>query len=601
LQDPGSANAARQALLAFLSLAVVLLCPCARAADYPQTIDLAISSPDVTILGAYTSGHAGSSIAVGDFNGDNFVDLAIVACNARPLGGTREGEVTIAWGPASTWGNSLDLATESAVSRIIGPPDGDVIYCKITIGDFNGDGFDDLLWGQPASPGYSWVGRVFMIPGSSEFPDTVDVADPLADVVVITGHAWLGSLGDGLGACDFDGDGMDEIVMAATYIPNAEIYLLKGTATFQKSYSTALPEPGMSRFIDPEENRGTGRAMTSGDIDGDLREELILGARGNGAGTQDGKVTIIYGSAEIPASFVLSGTELRTKRIMPEYSHGFLGQSLELGDTDRDGKWDLTVSAYGADPLGCENCGEVYVVHDIDGVPDTLAIASQSYLVQRLLGAGSSTWHGIRVRLGDFDGDGWDDLLIANSTDQSTERAQVMVAHGALVGSDTVMLATDITLTRVIERVKTTHLGWGMELADLNHDGWDDIILGAERASPPGRGGAGEVYIFFGCGIVTNGGSPPPAEPAISPGHPNPFNSTVTFDYTVPERSTLRITVFDVRGRRVVALAPRYRSSAGSVTWDGKDDRGRRVPSGTYFLRMESGAYALTRKVVLLR
>jgi hypothetical protein len=140
-----------------------------------------------------------------------------------------------------------------------------------------------------------------------------------------------------------------------------------------------------------------------------------------------------------------------------------------------------------------------------------------------------------------------------------------------------------------------------MAIADLNFDGWEDLILGADRASPPGRAGAGEIYVFFGCGIVTRGGAPPLGL-VISPGHPNPFNSSVTFDYTVPERSALRVTVYDVRGRRVTALAPeRYRTSAGSVSWDGRDDRGRRVPSGTYFVRMETGAHTVTRKVILLR
>jgi len=72
--------------------------------------------------------------------------------------------------------------------------------------------------------------------------------------------------------------------------------------------------------------------------------------------------------------------------------------------------------------------------------------------------------------------------------------------------------------------------------------------------------------VFFGCGIVTNSGGPPPAGLAISSGYPNPFTTTVTFDYTLSERSALRVTVYDVRGRRVIVLVPgRYLTSAGSV------------------------------------
>jgi FtsP/CotA-like multicopper oxidase with cupredoxin domain len=68
-----------------------------------------------------------------------------------------------------------------------------------------------------------------------------------------------------------------------------------------------------------------------------------------------------------------------------------------------------------------------------------------------------------------------------------------------------------------------------------------------------------------------------------------------------PVRGALTVEVYDVTGRRVASVA-RGTFDAGTheVRWDGRDDRGRRMNAGVYFIRMEtSGGTRLAGKVVL--
>jgi len=88
---------------------------------------------------------------------------------------------------------------------------------------------------------------------------------------------------------------------------------------------------------------------------------------------------------------------------------------------------------------------------------------------------------------------------------------------------------------------------------------------------------------------------------SLAHGRPNPFRSETTFDYALPERARVRITVYDLAGRRVRGLVDaeldpdRYRA-----VWDGRNDDGRGLASGIYFVRYEAGASRITRRVVLL-
>jgi flagellar hook assembly protein FlgD len=89
---------------------------------------------------------------------------------------------------------------------------------------------------------------------------------------------------------------------------------------------------------------------------------------------------------------------------------------------------------------------------------------------------------------------------------------------------------------------------------------------------------------------------------ALHQNHPNPFNPATKIGFAIPEKSRVRITIYDAAGRRVRRLVDSgYPTGLHSVQWDGRDDRGRQVSSGVYFYSLDANRTRLSRKMILLK
>ena len=72
--------------------------------------------------------------------------------------------------------------------------------------------------------------------------------------------------------------------------------------------------------------------------------------------------------------------------------------------------------------------------------------------------------------------------------------------------------------------------------------------------------------------------------------------------FGLPVRSRVRLAVYSIDGRLVSVLADSERPPGHhAVTWDGAGTRGRALPPGVYFCRLEAGSRAVTRKILLLK
>jgi hypothetical protein len=93
-----------------------------------------------------------------------------------------------------------------------------------------------------------------------------------------------------------------------------------------------------------------------------------------------------------------------------------------------------------------------------------------------------------------------------------------------------------------------------------------------------------------------------PKEFAVSSNYPNPFNPTTTINYELPTASVVRLGIYDVLGQKVRTLVDEA-IDAGShkAIWDGRNDAGVQVVSGTYIYRFEAGGFVKTRKMVLVK
>ena len=88
------------------------------------------------------------------------------------------------------------------------------------------------------------------------------------------------------------------------------------------------------------------------------------------------------------------------------------------------------------------------------------------------------------------------------------------------------------------------------------------------------------------------------------PPHPNPATEGATIRWTTSGPATVRVEVSDIAGRRVWARTATAGAPSGvhSMRWDGRDAKGRALPSGCYFVRVFAKGRALgTEKIVLRR
>ena len=192
--------------------------------DYGASFDLASidassgSTLSRTGLGPYISGG-------GDFNGDGIDDLVFSA-----EGVTHTGEVVVVFGLSEGFPESVDLSTLDGTNGFVmsGIDAHDGLNPASFIGDFNGDGLDDLVLGAAAAdqPGATTAGEAYIVYGQS----TVSSGSlDLAGLDGTNGFTFRGIAshqhGDRVGsfvsdAGDVNNDGFDDVLITAAYGDN---------------------------------------------------------------------------------------------------------------------------------------------------------------------------------------------------------------------------------------------------------------------------------------------------------------------------------------------------------------------------------------------
>ncbi len=104
--------------------------------------------------------------------------------------------------------------------------------------------------------------------------------------------------------------------------------------------------------------------------------------------------------------------------------------------------------------------------------------------------------------------------------------------------------------------------------------------------------------------VAPDGRDGPPRGPLARLGaaRPNPFNPLTTIRFTLERDATAEVAVYDLAGRRLRTLTSGFLPAGEhETTWDGRDDRGGRVASGTYLYRLRAGNVCESRRVTLIK
>jgi hypothetical protein len=142
---------------------------------------------------------------------------------------------------------------------------------------------------------------------------------------------------------------------------------------------------------------------------------------------------------------------------------------------------------------------------------------------------------------------------------------------------------------------------WPACAADLDGDTYTDIVAGGGLEIRWWQNG----LAVSGVGGHNGRGSAPasPFEPLrLYQNSPNPFNPTTAICFELARAGYARLSIYDIAGRLVRTLVDgSTQAGSHSVAWDGRDEKGREMPSGLYFYRMTAGTAIETRPMTLLR
>lgn len=368
----------------------------------------------------------GWSLAVGNFNGDAYDDLAI-GVPYESVGTTKDaGVVNILYGTSngliqggSAWWERLAQEDSSGISE-----EKDKFGWAVTAGNFNGDSYDDLAVSTPYEDIFlkTEAGKVDVFYGSSQgllsgggFAIWETFTNDDSGGVVEDEDRYGLTLSSG----DFDGDSYDDLVVGHPHedqggIPNAgHVSILYGSSSGLDPVDWLVLGEGLGGGA-AEAYDNFGYSLTTGDFDNDGYDDLVVGIpyENFGATSNTGAVTVFYGSSSglYPTEWVRLDWSLMYGQ--PSQAEDKYGWALEAGDFDGDGYDDLAVGIPYDDYSGFTNNGGVhYYYGSSNGLyPPTMDFGGQTYLG----GLDESDDHfGYALAAGDFNNEGMLDLAIS--------------------------------------------------------------------------------------------------------------------------------------------------------------------------------------------
>ena len=285
----------------------------------------------------------GTSLAVGDLNGDGVQDLVVGAPGHNNVLGGSVGLVAAFYGPLS---GDYDLS--DADVTIEGIQSGENAGWSVAMMDIDNDGFDDLLYGRPEWDGPNTKqGAVSLVYGGGSL-SAIETAD-----VSWTGEAatkiYTGV--DVFAAGDLNDDGFEDFGVGAPFYGSGvgRAYIFYGRAALFANGTTTDADV-IYQGGNTLDSIGIG-GSTAGDFNGDGNDDLVLGSGRRFAYLFFGG-SLTGGDVHVVHDYKLEGS---TNMAVGEIVAGG-------GDFNADGFDDLAIAAYDDDTNG-ENSGAVYIVY----------------------------------------------------------------------------------------------------------------------------------------------------------------------------------------------------------------------------------------------
>jgi hypothetical protein len=416
------------------------------------------------IIQGVSDDNLGYSVSsAGDINGDGIGDIVIGSPLSDPNNQSNAGKTYVVFGKTDSFNQTIDISSLNGTNGFVinGAKAGDESGRSVSnIGDINGDGVDDLAIGAPGGIGNA-AGSAYIIFGSKEsdyFNNPIELSN-------------------------LDGKGFE----------------IQGSELFT--------------------NRNAGWAISAaGDINGDGIKDLLIGASnpGNNESGTIGETYVIFGKENFDSTLNLDEQKFGFDDGLIIYSYNkdnlnddknSLGYSVsDAGDINGDGIDDLIIGAPYADPNG-NNSGSSYVIYgrsEDNPFTDDINIFNLNSSDGFVINGQNGDKSGFSVsKAGDINGDGIGDLIIGAKDGNPDKKESAGRSYVVFGSEDSEDFDSSINLSDLdgsngfaINGISAgDNSGWSVgALGDINGDGIDDIIVGANNANST----AGQSYVIYG-------------------------------------------------------------------------------------------------------
>ena len=272
-------------------------------------IDLASATSGFTeVFGERSNDTFGTACYIARIDGDDFADLVVGAPEALS-----EGMAYMIPGGASLPDTIATADTPAGITRIFSAQTGSSTGAAFCSGDVFNDGNPDLLIAATdySPPGKADAGTVFIVPGATSWPDTIDLAE-LGVSTRIDGPVAGFSIGSSIAVGDHNVDGFGDVTIG---IPEAspkirseagEVKIVYGVPLMPPPFDLGVPHSYITSIWGEKAADNTGTAVASGRIDNDSSDDLIIGAANAtvGGAFAVGKVVVILGGAALTPTSV---------------------------------------------------------------------------------------------------------------------------------------------------------------------------------------------------------------------------------------------------------------------------------------------------------
>lgn len=381
----------------------------------------------------------GNAIAYGDFDGDGRDDVAVGSPGEDYNDAVDTGVVHVLYGaPGGLSTSRTQFISATELGRSSGA--GDFLGAVLVAGDLNGDGRDDLAIAAPGVDLRSNVaaGRVFVVlGGSGGLQLGLSLAFDQANGVPSRPESFDG-FGASIAIGDLDGDGIGDLAVG---VPGESVSGKAAAGVTHVFYGTGAgpSRPGVMLTADlggiGQIAGGDlyGSALSTGDVDVDGDDELVIGIPGrDSTGVRNaGAFAVVNGGAR----GAVTGVQLDATTLPGDpVRNAELGFALAVGDYNGDGDADIAAGAPGDRVGGRRKAGLLVVVGgSSSGVSATGALA-YSQLGPMPGKPERGDGFGFALRSGDFDNDGFVDLVVGvpyETINGIVQSGQVQVLYGS--------------------------------------------------------------------------------------------------------------------------------------------------------------------------